>query len=143
MFWLIVCVFSKIIEGILLIFIYVDNFIVCDGIIDYNELFDVFQNVYNVGYDLVNFFVFYVIYVVGFGDFVIKKLFIGCDVIICILWSLIIIGSEFGLNGYSKMEIDVLFIWNDFFVVGGDNFSFNIILFKMFEQFISGFFDVD
>ncbi|KAK4653315.1 hypothetical protein QC762_512205 [Podospora pseudocomata] len=119
------------------------NFIARDGITDYNELLDALQNVYNVGYDLANFLAFYAIYVAGLGDPVTKKLSIGCDATTRTSWSPIITGSEPGLNGHSKMEIDASLTRNDFFAAGGDNFSFNTTLFKMFEQSTSGLFDVD
>ncbi|KAK4642122.1 hypothetical protein QC761_512205 [Podospora bellae-mahoneyi] len=119
------------------------NFIARDGITDYNELLDALQNVYNVGYDLANFLAFYAIYVAGLGDPVTKKLSIGCDATTRTSWSPIITGSEPGLNGHSKMEIDASLTRNDFFAAGGDNFSFNTTLFKMFEQSTGGLFDVD
>lgn len=143
MLWLIVRALSKTIEGTPLTLTYVDNFIARDGITDYNELLDALQNVYNVGYDLANFLAFYAIYVAGLGDPVTKKLSIGCDATTRTSWSPIITGSEPGLNGHSKMEIDASLTRNDFFAAGGDNFSFNTTLFKMFEQSTGGLFDVD
>ena len=119
------------------------GFIARDGITTYSELLDGLQNVYNVGYDLANFLAFYAIYVAGLGDPVTKKLSIGCDATTRTSWSPILTGSEPGLNGHSKMEIDASLTRNDFFPAGGDDFSFNATLFKAFEESTGGLFDVD
>ncbi|KAK4182777.1 putative aromatic peroxygenase [Podospora australis] len=119
------------------------NFIARDGITDYGELLDALQNVYNVGYDLANFLAFYAIYVAGLGDPVTKKLSIGCDATERTSWAPKVTGSEPGLVGHSKMEIDASLTRNDFFPAGGDNFSFNTTLWKQFVQSTGGLFDAE
>ncbi|KAK3314965.1 Chloroperoxidase [Apodospora peruviana] len=119
------------------------GFIARDGITTYNELLDGLQNVYNVGYDLANFLAAYAIYAAGLGDPVTRKLSIGCDATTRTSWAPSITGSEPGLDGHSKMEIDASLTRNDFFPAGGDDFTFNGTLFKMFEESVGGIFDVD
>lgn len=121
---------------------YLDNFIARDGITTYDELTDALQNAYNVAYDLANFLAAFAIYVAD-GDPVTRKLSIGCDATTRTSWNPALTGSEPGLNGHSKMEIDASLTRNDFFPAGGDNFSFNGTLFKMMEESTGGLFDVN
>ena len=121
-----------------------DNFIARDGITNYAELTDALQNVYNVGYDLANFLAAFAIYVAD-GDPVTRKLSIGCDATTRTSWNPALTGSQPGLNGHNKMEQDASLTRNDYFTGGGDNFSFNTTLFKMFEETVAaetGVFDL-
>lgn len=105
-------------------------------------MLDALQNVYNVGYDLANFLAFYAIYVAGLGDPITKKLSIGCDATTRTSWNPSLTGSQPGLVGHSKMEIDASLTRNDFFPAGGDNFSFNTTLWKNFVRSTGGYFNV-
>lgn len=118
------------------------GFIARDGITNYAELTDALQNAYNVGYDLANFLAAFSIYAAD-GDPITRKLSIGCDATSRTSWNPLITGSEPGLNGHSKMEIDVSLTRNDFFPAGGDNFSFNGTLFKMMRDSTGGLFDLE
>lgn len=120
----------------------IDNFIARDGITNYAELTDAIQNVYNVGYDLANFLAAYGI-IVADGDPVTRKLSIGCDATTRTSWNPAVTGSEPGLNGHNKMEQDASLTRNDYFIAGGDNFSFNTTLWEMFVETTGGLFDVN
>jgi len=77
------------------------------------------------------------------GDPITRKLSIGCDATTRTSWNPAITGSEPGLDGHNKMEQDASLTRNDYFVAGGDNFSFNTTLFKQFAEATGGLFDRD
>jgi len=103
---------------------------------------DAQQNVYNVGYDLAN-----VLAVLGLtltdGDIVTEKLSIGCDATSRTAAVPALTPSEPGLDGHNKFEADTSLTRDDFFLGGGDNFSFNGTLFKMMTDTTKGVYNRD
>lgn len=106
------------------------GFLARDGIVTFNELVDAQQNVYNVGYDLANLLALLGLTLTD-GDALTMKLSIGCDATTRTSFNPILTGSQPGLDGHNKFEADTSLTRNDFFLAGGDNFSFNSTLFKM------------
>jgi hypothetical protein len=118
------------------------NFLAHDGITTFNELMDAQQNLYNVGYDVA-----LLLAVLGLtltdGDLVTEKLSIGCDATTRTSFSSLLTGSEPGLDGHNKFESDTSLTRNDYFLGGGDNFSFNGTLFKMMTDTTGGNYNRD
>lgn len=81
-----------------------DGFLARDGITTYNELMDAQQNVFNVGYDLAKDLT--VIAISHDGDIVTRKVSIGCDATSRTSWLSLLTGSQLGLNGHNKFEMD-------------------------------------
>ncbi|KAK4493742.1 hypothetical protein PRZ48_014927 [Zasmidium cellare] len=101
------------------------NFIAHDGITTFNELIDMQQNVYGVGYDLA---VLLAVFGVGLdGDPITTKVSIGCDA--TTRTASPGLGPELGLDGHNKFEGDTSLTRNDYFTGGGDNFKFNSTLY--------------
>jgi hypothetical protein len=98
------------------------------------------QNVYNVGYDLANFLALVSI-IVADGDLVTKKVSIGCDATTRTSWSPTLTGSEPGLDGHNKFEGDASLTRDDYFLGGGDDFSFNGTLWAMMTETTNGIYD--
>ena len=117
------------------------NFLAHDGITTFNELVDAQQNIYNVGYDLA-----VTLAVLGLtttdGDPVTEKLSIGCDATTRTSISPALTGSEPGLDGHNKFEADTSLTRDDYFLGGGDNFSFNKTLFNMMDETCDGNFNL-
>ncbi|KAF2167105.1 hypothetical protein M409DRAFT_54310 [Zasmidium cellare ATCC 36951] len=87
------------------------NFLAHDGITTFNELIDMQQNVYGVGYDLA---VLLAVLGVGLdGDPITGKLSIGCDA--TTRTASPGLGPELGLDGHNKFEGDTSLTRNDYF----------------------------
>lgn len=116
------------------------NFLARDGITTFNELVDAQQNIYNVGYDLA-----VVLALLGLtltdGDIVTEKLSIGCDATTRTSVAPLLTGSEPGLDGHNKFEGDSSLTRNDYFLTGGDDFTFNGTLFKMMTDTTGGIYN--
>ncbi|KAK4498625.1 hypothetical protein PRZ48_009135 [Zasmidium cellare] len=115
------------------------GFLARDGITTYNELVDMQQNVYNVGYDLAN-----ILAVAGVGldgDLVgTTKLSIGCDATSRTSLTGGLLADELGLNGHNHFEADTSLTRNDYFLAPepGNNFKYNNTLFTMMMQTCNG-----
>ncbi|KAL9003549.1 MAG: hypothetical protein Q9188_003590 [Gyalolechia gomerana] len=108
------------------------HFLSHDGITTFNELMDMQQNLYNVGYDLA-----VLLATIGIaldGDIVTEKLSIGCDATSRTSVAGSLLGPEVGLNGHNTFEADTSLTRNDFFLANGDDYSFNGTLFKMMSN---------
>lgn len=103
---------------------------------------DAIQNVYNVGYDLANFLAVLSIFVAD-GDLVTKKLSIGCDATNRTSFNTLLSPSEPGLDGHNKFEADTSLTRDDYFLGGGDDFSFNGTLFGTMVESTGGLFDLN
>ena len=101
---------------------------------------DAQQNIYNVGYDLATLLAALGLTLTD-GDVVTEKLSIGCDATTRTSYSPVLTGSEPGLDGHNKFEGDTSLTRNDFFLDGGDDFTFNGTLFGMMENTCQGNFD--
>lgn len=119
-----------------------DGFIARDGITTYTELVDAVQNVYNMGYDLANFLAVFSIYIAD-GDWLTTKLSIGCDATTRTASTPLLTPSEPGLDGHNKFEADTSLTRSDYFINGGDNFSFNTTLWAQMTNSTGGVFDFD
>lgn len=119
-----------------------DGFIARDGITTYTELVDAVQNVYNMGYDLANFLAVFSIYIAD-GDWVTTKLSIGCDATTRTATKPPLTPSEPGLDGHNKFEADTSLTRSDYFINGGDNFSFNTTLWAQMTNSTGGLFNFD
>ncbi|KAI7541530.1 Cloroperoxidase [Hortaea werneckii] len=114
------------------------NFVSHDGITTFEELVDMQQNVYGVGYDLS---VLLAVLGVGLdGDPISGKLSIGCDAS-SRTTSPGLPGPELGLDGHNKFEGDTSLTRNDYFLANGDNFSFNQTKYKRMSDVCKGSFD--
>ena len=117
------------------------GFLARDGIVTFDELVDMQQNVYNVGYDLA-----LLLATLGLtltdGDIVTEKLSIGCDATSRTSIAPLLTGHEPGLAGHNKFEADTSLTRNDFFLANGDDFTFNGTLFGMMEQTTGGDFNL-
>jgi hypothetical protein len=118
------------------------NFLAHDGITTFNELVDAQQNLYNVGYDLATLLAALGLTLTD-GDLVTEKLSIGCDATTRTSFSPLLTGQEPGLDGHNKFEADTSLTRDDFFLGGGDNFSFNGTLFKMMHDTTGGLYNRD
>ena len=104
------------------------------------EVVDAQQNVYNVGWDLSVALVLAGI-VLNDGDPVTLKFSIGCDATSRTSLAPLLTGAEPGLDGHNRFESDSSLTRNDYFLAGGDNFSFNKTLFGMMVDTTGGTFD--
>ena len=95
-----------------------------------------------MGYDLANFLAVFSIFIAD-GDFVTKKLSIGCDATTRTSINPVLTGSQPGLDGHNKFEADTSLTRDDYFLGGGDDFSFNGTLFGMMAETTGGNFDLD
>lgn len=95
-----------------------------------------------MGYDLATFLAVFSIFIAD-GDWVTKKMSIGCDATTRTSYSPALTGSEPGLDGHNKFEADSSLTRNDYFLGNGDNFSFNTTLFKMMAETTKGNFDLN
>ncbi|KAI9695334.1 MAG: hypothetical protein M1820_008686 [Bogoriella megaspora] len=118
------------------------GFLARDGVTNYTELVDAVQNVYNMGYDLANFLAVFSIFIAD-GDWVTRKMSIGCDATTRTSYSPTLTGNEPGLDGHNKFEADTSLTRDDYFLADGDNFSFNGTLFGMMANTTEGNFDLD
>ncbi|CAA9964295.1 hypothetical protein CFE70_007046 [Pyrenophora teres f. teres 0-1] len=118
------------------------NFLSHDGITNFEELVDMQQNVYNVGYDLS--VLLTVLGIQAGGDVVTGKLSIGCDATSRTAL-LPLLGRQPGLNGHNKFEADSSLTRNDYYTSNGDNYNFNGTLFgnmkKVADRVSGGKFD--
>ena len=118
------------------------NFLSHDGIVTFDELVDMQQNVYNVDYDLAA-----LLAVLGLtttdGEATTEKLSIGCDATARTSISPALTGSESGLDGHNHFEADTSLTRNDYFTHNGDNFNMNGTLFTMMQNICQGNFDLD
>lgn len=113
------------------------NFLAHDGIVTFNELVDAQQNVYNVGYDLAVLLALLGLTLTD-GDIATERLSIGCDATSRTSVNPALTGSEPGLDGHNKFESDTSLTRDDYFLGGGDNFSFNATLFRMMTETTGG-----
>ncbi|GAB7354943.1 hypothetical protein MBLNU459_g5561t1 [Dothideomycetes sp. NU459] len=118
------------------------NFLAHDGITTFNELVDAQQNLYNVGYDLATLLALLGLTLTD-GDLVTEKLSIGCDATTRTSVNPALTGSEPGLDGHNKFEADTSLTRDDYFLGGGDDFSFNGTLFGMMTKTTGGLFNRD
>lgn len=77
------------------------------------------------------------------GDIVTEKLSIGCDATTRTSFSPLLTGSEPGLDGHNKFESDTSLTRNDYFLAGGDNYSFSGTLFGMMDATTKSYFGRD
>lgn len=115
------------------------NFLSHDGITTFSELVDAQQNLYNVGYDLAVLLATLGLYTSG--DLVTERLSIGCDATSRTSITPLLMGAEAGLDGHNHFESDTSLTRNDYFLGGGDDFSFNGTLFKMMTETTGGVYD--
>ncbi|KAF1960406.1 Cloroperoxidase [Byssothecium circinans] len=118
------------------------GFLARDGITEYAELVDAVQNVYNMAYDLANFLAVFSIYIAD-GDWITRKLSIGCDATTRTSFSPILTGSQPGLVGHNKFEADASLTRHDYFTNGGDNFNFNTTLWEKMTASTGGLYDLN
>ena len=95
-----------------------------------------------MGFDLANFLAVFSIFIAD-GDLVTKKLSIGCDATTRTSVNPTLSGSEPGLDGHNKFEADSSLTRDDYFLGGGDDFSFNSTLWEMMVGTTGGNFDLD
>lgn len=95
-----------------------------------------------MGWDLAVFLATISIFVAD-GDLVTTKLSIGCDATTRTSFNPTLTGSEPGLDGHNKFEADTSLTRNDYFLDGGDDFTFNGTLFGMMAETTGGNFDLD
>ena len=119
-----------------------DGFIARDGITNYTELIDAVQNVYNMGYDLANFLAVFSIFIAD-GDLITRKLSIGCDATTRTSVNPSLTGSQPGLDGHNKFEADTSLTRDNYFLGGGDDFSFNGTFFAEMADVTGGTFDLE
>lgn len=108
------------------------GFLARDGITTFNELVDAQQNLYNVGFDLATLLALLGLTLTD-GDIITERLSIGCDATSRTAFTPLT-GSQPGLDGHNKFEADTSLTRDDFFLGGGDNFSFNSTLFRMMSE---------
>ena len=94
---------------------------------------DAQQNVFNVDYTLASLLAALGLTLTD-GDPITQKLSIGCDATDRTSASPLLTGSEPGLDGHNKFEMDASLTRNDYFLANGDNFSFNGTLFRLMTE---------
>jgi hypothetical protein len=93
-----------------------------------------------MGYDLANFLAVFSIYIAD-GDWVTRKLSIGCDATTRTSFSPVLTGSQPGLDGHNKFEADASLTRNDYFTHGGENFALNTTLWAQMTESTGGLYD--
>jgi hypothetical protein len=122
------------------------NFLARDGITTFNELVDAQQNLYNVGYDLATLLALLGLTLTD-GDLVTERLSIGCDATNRTAYISPLIpppqSGEIGLDGHNHFEADTSLTRDDFFLGGGNDFTFNGTLFGMMTETTGGLYNRD
>ena len=95
-----------------------------------------------MAYDLANFLAVFSIYIAD-GDWITRKLSIGCDATTRTSFSPVLTGSQPGLVGHNKFEADASLTRQDYFTNGGDNFNFNTSLWEKMTASTGGLYDLN
>ena len=103
---------------------------------------DAQQNVFNIDYPLAALLAALGLTLTD-GDPITQKLSIGCDATSRTSFNPLLTGSEPGLDGHNKFEMDTSLTRNDYFLANGDDFTFNGTLFGMMTETCNGNYNLE